>query len=89
MNMKILFIAGALLVGTAVMAAEDEAALKEQMHKVCAPLFAPGGECADLVKGTRKCTRQHLAKGGAECGDFEKAHKEFFDAGMKDELIHK
>ena len=78
-----------LLLGTVAMAADDEAALKEQMHKACAPLFAPGGACADLAKGTRKCTRQNLEKGGAACADFEKAHKAFFDAGMKDETIRK
>ncbi len=78
-----------MLISAGTLAAEDEAALKEQMHKACAVLFAPGGDCADLVKGTRKCTRQHLAKGGAECIDFEKSHQNFFDAGMKDELIHK
>lgn len=79
-----------LLLGASVaLAAEDEAALKEQMHKACAPLFASGGACADLAKGTRKCTRQNLEKGGAACADFEKSHKEFFDAGMKDEIIRK
>ena len=69
------------------MAAEDEAALKEKMQQACAPLFAPGGACADLVKGTRKCTRQNLEKGGAACADFEKAQKTFFDAGMRDDEI--
>jgi hypothetical protein len=78
-----------LLLASAAGAAEDEAALKEQMHKACAPLFAPGGACADLAKGTRKCTRQNLDKGGPACADFEKAHKDFFDAGMKDEMIRK
>jgi hypothetical protein len=78
-----------VLLGSVAMAAEDEAALKEKMHKACAPLFAKGGACADLVKGTRKCTRQNLDKGGATCADFEKANKEFFDAGMKDEIIRK
>lgn len=78
-----------LAFGTAAMAADDEAALKEQMHKACAPLFAPGGACADLAKGTRKCTRMNLAKGGAACADFEKTHQAFFDAGMKDEMIKK
>jgi hypothetical protein len=38
--------------GAVAMAAEDEATLKAQMHKDCAPLFAPGGACADLAKGT-------------------------------------
>lgn len=79
-----------LLLGSSfAVAMEDEAALKEQMHKACAPLFAPGGACADLAKGTRKCTRQNLEKGGPACADFEKAHKAFFDAGMKDEMIRK
>jgi hypothetical protein len=31
----------------------------------------------------------NVAKGGAACVDFEKAHKEFFDAGMNDEMIKK
>jgi hypothetical protein len=78
-----------LAFGAAAMAADDEAALKEQMHKACAPLFAPGGACADLAKGTRKCTRMNLAQGGAACADFEKTHQAFFDAGMKDEMIKK
>lgn len=78
-----------LLLGTVAVAAEDEAALKEKMHNACAPLFAPGGACADLAKGTRKCTRQNLEKGGPACADFEKANKAFFDAGMKDEMIRK
>lgn len=79
-----------LLLGSSLaVATEHEAELKEQMHKACAPLFAPGGACADLAKGTRKCTRQNLEKGGSACADFEKAHKEFFDAGMKDEMIRK
>ena len=79
-----------LLLGSSIaVATENEAVLKEQMHKACAPLFASGGACADLAKGTRKCTRQNLDKGGSACADFEKAHKEFFDAGMKDEMIRK
>jgi len=77
------------LFGAVAIAAEDEAALKAQMHKDCAPLFAPGGACADLAKGTRKCTRMNLAKGGAACAEFEKAHPAFFDAGMNDEMIKK
>lgn len=80
----------ALLLGSSLaVAMGNEAELKEQMHKACAPLFAPGGACADLAKGTRKCTRQNLDKGGSACADFEKGHKEFFDAGMKDEIIRK
>jgi hypothetical protein len=74
---------------TAALASEDEAALKAQMHKDCAELFAPGGACADLVKGTRKCTRQNADKAGPACAEFESAHKEFFDAGMNDPTIHK
>jgi hypothetical protein len=62
-------------------AADDEAALKQQMAKDCAPLFAPGGACADLATGTRNCVRQNLGKGGAACAAFEKANKPFFDAG--------
>lgn len=74
---------------TGAMAAADEAALKDQMHKACAPLFAPGGACADLAKGTRKCTRQNKDKGGPSCVEFEKGHKDFFDAGMNDPTIRK
>lgn len=77
------------LFSTSVLAAADEAALKEQMHKACAPLFAAGGACADLAKGTRKCTRQNVDKGGPSCVEFEKGHKEFFDAGMNDPTIRK
>jgi len=71
------------------MAADDEAALKKEMGQACAPLFAAGGPCADLAKGTRKCTRQNIDKGGKACVDFEKAHKDFFDAGMNDPIIKK
>ncbi len=70
-------------------AAEDEAALKEQMKKDCAPLFANGAVCSNLAKGSRKCVRQNVDKGGDACVAFEKAHKAFFDAGMKDEIIKK
>jgi hypothetical protein len=42
-----------------------------------------------LAKGTRRCTRENAAKGGAACVDFEKANKEFFDAGMNDPIIRK
>jgi len=73
----------------AAMAADDEAALKEQMKKDCAPLFADGGACFNLAKGSRKCVRINVEKGGAACVAFEKAHKAFFDAGMKDEIIKK
>lgn len=78
-----------LLVSTVALAAPDEAALKKQMQESCAPLFAAGGACADLAKGTRKCTRQNADKGGAACVAFEKANKEFFDAGMNDPIIKK
>ncbi|MCO5760925.1 MAG: hypothetical protein EP309_05935 [Gammaproteobacteria bacterium] len=78
-----------LLVSAVALAADDEATLKKQMAEACAPLFAPGGACADLAKGTRKCTRQNVDKGGAACVDFEKAHKAFFDAGMNDPIIKK
>lgn len=77
------------LLSPIAMAADDEAALKKEMAQVCAPLFAAGGPCADLAKGTRKCTRQNVDKGGAACVDFEKAHKAFFDAGMNDPIIKK
>ncbi len=79
-----------LLIGpVAAMAADDEAALKKQMHEACAPVFAPGAPCADLAKGTRKCTRQNVDKGGPACVAFEKANKAFFDAGMNDPIIKK
>jgi len=91
--MRLLLLCGAILCASlcasAASAAEDEAALKAEMQKVCAPLFAAGGPCADLAKGTRKCVRQNLSKGGESCAAFEKAHPVFFDAGMKDEIIHK
>ena len=70
-------------------AAEDEAALKAQMHKDCAALFAAGGACADLAKGTRNCVRQNLAKGGDACAAFEKANAAFFDAGKNDPIVKK
>jgi hypothetical protein len=78
-----------LLAGSVAMAADDEAALKKQMHEACAALYAPGGACADLAKGTRKCTRQNMDKGGAACVAFEKANAAFFDAGMNDPIIKK
>lgn len=78
-----------LLVGGSAVAVADEAALKKQMHEACAPLFAPGGACANLAKGTRKCTRQNLDKGGDACAAFEKANPAFFDAGMNDPIIPK
>ena len=78
-----------LLVSSVALAAEDEAALKKQMAESCAALFVPGGACADLAKGTRKCTRQNVAQGGEACVAFEKAHKAFFDAGMNDPIIKK
>ena len=87
--MKRAIILGLLLIGANAMAADDEAALKAQMKKDCAQLFAAGAPCSDLVKGTRKCVRQNADKGGSACVDFEKQHKEFFDAGMKDEIIKK
>ena len=85
---KILGIA-LLLISSVTLAAEDEAALKKQMAEACAPLFASGGACADLAKGTRKCTRQNVDKGGEACVAFEKANKAFFDAGMNDPIIKK
>jgi hypothetical protein len=87
--MKLFLFCAAVLLAPCALAADDEAALKAEMQKVCAPLFAPGGPCAQLAKGTRKCVRQNLSKGGAACADFEKAHTAFFDAGMKDEIVHK
>jgi hypothetical protein len=86
--MKIPLLCAALLLASVALA-DDEAALKSQMATACAPLFAAGGACADLAKGTRKCVRQNIAKGGAACADFEKAHAAFFDAGMKDDIVHK
>jgi hypothetical protein len=86
---KSLLCAALLALAPLAMAAGDEAALKKQMHEACAPLFATGGACADLAKGTRKCTRQNADKGGASCAAFEKANKDFFDAGMNDPIIKK
>jgi hypothetical protein len=72
-------IAAPLLVGSTAMAADFyEAALKAQMKADCAPLFAPEGACADLAKGTLRCTRENASKGGATCVVFEKAQKAFF-----------
>ena len=87
---RALFLVG-LLIGTSAVAvaADDEAALKAQMKKACASLFAEGAPCANLAKGERKCVRQNLDMGGAECVAFEKEHKDFFDAGMKNEIIKK
>jgi hypothetical protein len=78
-----------IFLGSVAVAAEDEAALKDQMKLDCAPLFVAGGICADLAKGTRNCTRQNKEKGGEKCASFEKAHKEFFDAGKDDPIIRK
>jgi hypothetical protein len=78
-----------LAVSSAALASDDEAALKAQMQEACAALFAEGGACANLAKGTRKCVRQNLDKGGAACADFEKANPAFFDAGMNDPTIYK
>jgi hypothetical protein len=88
-NMKSSLFCALLLLASVATAAEDDAALKQQMNKECAAVFAPGGPCADLAKGTRKCTRMNLEIGGPSCVSFEKAHKEFFDAGMNDPIIHK
>jgi len=88
---KVMFLALILIASTSsiALAADDEAALKTQMKQVCAPLFAKDGPCADLIKGTRKCVRQNLDKAEPDCAKFEKEHKDFFDAGMKDEMIKK
>ena len=87
---KALFFVLFLLATTGfAMAGDDEAALKDQMKKDCAPLFADGAACSNLAKGSRKCVRMNADKGGAACVAFEKANKAFFDAGMKDEIIKK
>lgn len=77
------------LLGTTVMAvaADDDATLIAQMKKDCVSLFADGAPCSNLAKGNRKCVRQNIEKGGAACVAFEKDHKAFFDAGMKNEII--
>jgi len=75
--------------GSVAMAADDEAALKEQMHKDCASLFADGAACSNLAKGTRNCVRQNLTTASAACVAFEKSHKDFFDAGKNDKMIKK
>jgi hypothetical protein len=87
--MKFALLCVLLLVGSVAMAGEDEAALKAQMHAACASLFADGGACSNLAKGTRKCVRQNVEKGGDACVEFEKANTAFFDAGMNDETIYK
>jgi hypothetical protein len=71
------------------MAVDDEATLKEQMHKDCASLFADGAACSNLVKGTRNCVRQNLATASPSCVAFEKSHQDFFDAGKNDKIIKK
>lgn len=88
---RMMFLVLFFLVSSAmvVMAADDEATLKAQMKKDCAPLFADGAVCSNLAKGSRKCVRQNVDKGGAACVAFEKGHKDFFDAGMNDEIIKK
>ena len=72
---------------TAIAMGADDSALSGQMKKDCASLFSDGAPCFNLAKGNRKCVRQNLEKGGAACVTFEKAHKDFFDAGMKNEII--
>ena len=88
-DMKKSFVVAALLLTASGAVAADEAALKEQMKKECAPLFAEGAACSNLAKGTRKCVRQNLSQAGASCVAFEKANKSFFDAGMKDDIVKK
>ena len=88
---KMMFLVVFLLAttGMVAMAADNDEALKAQMKKDCAPLFADGAACSNLAKGSRKCVRMNVDKGGAACVAFEKANKAFFDAGMKDEIIKK
>jgi hypothetical protein len=87
---KIMFFVLFLLATTGMVAmAADEAALKDQMKKDCAPLFADGAACSNLAKGSKKCVRMNVDKGGAACVAFEKANKDFFDAGMKDDIVKK
>ena len=85
---KALFL-GLLFIASTALAADNEAALKEQMKKECAPLFAEGAACSNLAKGNRKCVSQNVDKGGASCGAFVKANKDFIDAGMKDDIVKK
>lgn len=87
--MKSIFFCTALFLGSAAIAADNEAALKEQMHKACAPLFAEGGVCSNLSKGTRNCVRQNISQGGATCAAFESTQTAFFDAGKNDPIIKK
>jgi len=87
--MKSILFCTLFLLGSAAIAADNEAALKEQMHKECAPLFAEGAVCSNLAKGTRNCVRQNLSQGGAACEAFEKAQTSFFDAGKNDPIIKK
>jgi len=85
---KALFL-GLLFIASTALAADNEAALKEQMKKDCAPLFAEGAACSNLAKGSRKCVSQNADKGGAACAAFVKANKDFIDAGMKDDIVKK
>ena len=87
--MKRMVFVVATIFASSAFAADNEAALKEQMKKDCGALFSDGAACSNLAKGSRKCVRQNVDKGGAACVAFEKAHKDFFDAGMKDEIIKK
>lgn len=87
--MKSVILLALLLMGSNVMAADDEAALKDKMKKECASLFVDGAACSNLAKGSRKCVRQNADKGGDACAAFEKGNKAFFDAGMKDDIIKK
>jgi hypothetical protein len=87
--MKSILFGTLFLLGSAAIAADNEAALKEQMRKECAPLFAEGAMCSNLAKGTRNCVRQNLSKGGAACAAFEKAQTAFFDAGKNDPMVIK
>ena len=87
--MKTILLCTLFLLGSAAIAADNEAALKEQMQKECAPLFAEGAVCSNLAKGTRNCVRQNISQGGAACAAFEKAQTSFFDAGKNDPIIKK
>jgi hypothetical protein len=86
---SMMFLVLFLFVGSSVMAVEEDKGLYGQMLRDCAPLFADGAACSNLAKGTRKCVRQNIDKGGDKCVALEKANKTFFDTGMNEEIIKK
>lgn len=76
------------LVGSTTTLAFDEAALKAEMRIACSSLFAEGGKCANLAKGTRNCVIANQKDGGEACESFAEAHEDFFEAGKNDPTIY-